>query len=215
MSARTPLILIGGGGHALVVDEAAVLEGFERAGYYDDNPSCVLATRAGAKRLGALAAIPRTLPGPWILAVGSLELRRSLLERLGHPAAAIVSHPHAYAAPSASIRPGAFLGPGCVVHAYATIGAHAIINSGAIVEHECDVGENAHVAPGAVLGGCVTIGRDTLVGIGARVVPGVRVGSRCVVGAGAVVLADVPDGACVAGVPAERLERSGRTPAKG
>lgn len=206
MVPRTPLILIGGGGHALVVDEAAALEGYERAGYYDDNPSCALATRAKAKRLGALSTLPLPPQGAWIIALGSLALRRSLIDRLAGSGAAIVAHPHAYVSTSASLRAGAFIAPGALVHSFAKIGEHAIINSGSIVEHECDIAENAHIAPGAVLGGNVRVGRDTLVGIGANVIPGVSIGSNCVIGAGAVVIADVPDNARVVGVPAEKLK---------
>ena len=194
MIPRTPLILIGGGGHALVVDEAAALEGYQPAGYYDDNPSCALATRAKAKRLGALSTVPLPPHGAWILALGSLDLRRSIIERLGSSGAAVVAHPHA------------FVAPGAIVHSFAKVAEHAIINSGSIVEHECDIAENAHIAPGAVLGGNVRVGRDTLIGIGANVIPGVSIGSNCVIGAGAVVIADVPDNSRVAGVPAEKLK---------
>ena len=41
--------------------------------------------------------------------------------------------------------------------------------------------------------------------MGAVVIEGVRVGARALVAAGAVVVADVPDGARVGGVPARPL----------
>jgi serine acetyltransferase len=44
-----------------------------------------------------------------------------------------------------------------------------------------------------------------LVGAGATVAPNLQIGADAVVGAGAAVLADVPDGARVGGVPARRL----------
>jgi acetyltransferase EpsM len=217
------LVLIGGGGHAEVVCEAATLAGLTIAGFLDDNPAAPL----GAILLDA-PAHPATAPagapsylGPlsllevagslghtrWTLALGDLRLRRAVLKMLhSEPARAggaqTVLHPMAFVSPSASVGAGAFVGPRAIVHTRAKVGAHATINSGAIVEHDCAIDENAHLAPGAVLGGNCHIGRDTLIGLGARVLPGVRVGALAVVGAGAVVTRHVPDGAKVKGVPA-------------
>ena len=197
------IVLIGGGGHALVVDEAAQGEGLSGAGFYDDDACCVRARRTPRVRLGGLGDLTRAPSQAWILAVGDLALRRRLIATLGAERALVLAHPRAFVSPSASLAPGAFVGAEACVQAYASIGAHAIINTGSIVEHECEIGENAHVAPGAVLGGNVSVGADTLVGIGAAILPGVRVGARCVIGAGATVVRNVPDGATVVGTPAE------------
>lgn len=197
------IVLVGGGGHALVVGEAAQAEGLACAGFYDDNTGCVLARRAPHTHLGGFDTL-RTAPAQaWILALGDIALRRRLIASLGSARALALAHPRAFVGPSATLAPGAFVGAEACVQAYATVGAHAIINTGAIVEHECEIGENAHVAPGAVLGGNVGIGADTLVGLGAAVLPGVRIGARCVIGAGATVIRDVPDGATVMGTPAD------------
>lgn len=50
--------------------------------------------------------------------------------------------------------------------------------------------------------GCPVIEDDVVVGAGARVLGPVRVGARAVIGANAVVLADVPAGSVVVGIPA-------------
>jgi sugar O-acyltransferase (sialic acid O-acetyltransferase NeuD family) len=111
-------------------------------------------------------------------------------------------------ASTATVAGSATLGDGAVVleHAHvgpsARLGRAAVVNTAAVVEHDVVVGEGSHVAPAAVLLGAAEVGEGTLVGSGARVLPGIRVGSRVVVGAGAVVVADVPDDAVVAGVPA-------------
>ena len=60
-------------------------------------------------------------------------------------------------------------------------------------------------APGVALAGDVTIGTGALVGIGAAVTPGRRVGAWSTVGAGATVVADVADGTVVVGTPAREL----------
>ncbi len=202
------LVLIGGGGHALVVADAAISAGFSVAGFLDDNPLAALVSRH--RCLGELSA-PLPADHAAIICVGSLLLRRRLAADLPIGQAQTVAAPSAVLSPNALILRGVFIGPTAVVNADARVGAHAIVNTGAIVEHECEVGASAHIAPGAVLGGRVTVGAGSLVGIGARVLPGVRIGEGCVVGAGAVVAEDVPDGYTVVGVPARPVSVHSRT----
>ena len=204
------LVLIGGGGHALVVAEAAGAVGLLIAGFYDDDAEAVLASQL--RYLGkigeAITTGTASGSGGWLIAVGDVTFRAELIERLRaheHDAMAVV-HGSAIVSPSATIGRGAFVGPGAIVNAKAYIGEHAIVNSGAIIEHECEVGVNTHIAPGAVLGGCVRVGANTLVGIGATVLPGVVIGSGSVVGAGSTVIEDVADGDRVAGTPARPLD---------
>ena len=203
------LVLIGGGGHALVVGEAAFDSGWTVAGFYDDRADAPLSGLA--PRLGGIAELLARVGADGtggtllLMAIGELAARQRVITQIqsgGDVAWARVRHPAATVSRRAEVGAGAYLGARCVVNIRARIGAHAIINTGAIVEHECDIGENAHIAPGAVLCGNVFIGAGTLIGAGARVIPGVRVGAGCVVGAGAVVVRDVADGAKVMGVPA-------------
>jgi sugar O-acyltransferase (sialic acid O-acetyltransferase NeuD family) len=214
------IVLIGGGGHALVVADAADSAGVGVAGFFDDDAEAVLGDGGFAdggaggpggsdvRHLGSIdvASIGRGLG--WLIAVGDVGVRAGLIERLRsreHDAAVVV-HASAVVSPSAVIGRGVFVGPRAVVNARAQIGEHAIVNSGAVIEHECVVGVNTHVAPGAVLGGAVRVGANTLVGIGAAVLPGVVIGSGAVVGAGAVVIEDVADGERVVGSPARMLD---------
>lgn len=205
------LVLVGAGGHALVVAEAADLAGFDLAGFLDDAAEPALARGVpSAPRLGSLADVGVLASNPWIMALGDIELRRKVLERVLDLARTPVSvaHPWSNIAPSSNLGFGVYIGPGAVIHTRARIDDNAIINSGAVVEHDCAVGANAHIAPGAVLGGGTRVGRDSLVGLGARVLPGVRVGDRCTIGAGSVVTADVADGQKAVGVPARLLQES-------
>jgi UDP-perosamine 4-acetyltransferase len=119
------------------------------------------------------------------------------LPRIVHAAAAV--------SPTAELGRGAQVLALAVVNAAASVGEGAIVNTGAVVEHDCVVGRSAHVGPRAVLGGDATVGDGAHVGMGAVVVEGKRVGDGAFVAAGAVVVADVPDGARVAGVPARAM----------
>jgi sugar O-acyltransferase (sialic acid O-acetyltransferase NeuD family) len=211
-------VLIGGGGHALVVAEAAALAGMPASGFLDDDPGAVLARGGDSNEGGGLPwAVPLLAldriarAGGFIIALGDLTARRELIAATAamNELAVRIFHPTAIISPAAAVGPGVFVGPGAIVHTRAHIAQHAIINTGAIIEHECDIGENVHIAPGAVLGGRARVGTDTLVGLGSRVLPGVRIGRGCTIGAGAVVRRDVPDGKRVAGVPARGLEERG------
>lgn len=201
------IVLIGGGGHALVVAEAFRASGGRIFGVYDDDERCEAAREPdGTEWLGPLWHAGE-LHGPWIISLGDISLRAKVIEQSGLqvPHAERVIHPSAVVAASATIARGVFVGPLAVVHSRASVGQHAIVNTGAIVEHDCSIGENTHLAPRSVLGGGVRVGPGTLVGLGAVVLPGLSIGERCVVGAGAVVLKSLPDGARVVGVPASPI----------
>jgi sugar O-acyltransferase (sialic acid O-acetyltransferase NeuD family) len=209
MAAPGTLLVIGGGGHAWVVTEAARASGWRVLGFFDDDPHAVVDERT--PRLGVIPRAPAqpaadadpTLHA--VIALGSIELRAKLIRELGGLFATVI-HPSAHVSPSSSVAPGTFIGAAAVVQGRASIGEHCIINTGAIVEHDCRLGRNVHVAPRATLGGSVTVGADTLIGLGASVRPGVRIGSGCVIGVGAAVVRDVRDGEKVIGVPARPVE---------
>ena len=207
---RRELLIVGGGGHARVVIEGAVLAGLSPVGVLDDCETPAACAGSGApQRVGSLRDLAeRAQRGEsFVIAIGAIWLRRQIIDQLAREevedqAAASVIHPSAVVSPEAELGPGVFVGPGAVVNPGARVGAHAILNSGCIVEHDAQIEGNAHIAPGAVLGGGARIGQDALIGIGARVLPGLRVGAGSVVGGGGVVVKEVPVGRRVMGVPA-------------
>lgn len=196
-----PLLLIGGGGHSLVVAEAAHAAGLVVAGCFDDAPIPILTERLGIPRLGSIAEFAEREEFAWILGLGGTTGRRALLQAQRGIACTVI-HPDSTIARSAQVGSGVFVGPRAVIHSCAMVQSHAILNTGCIIEHECEIGENVHVAPGAVLAGRVCVGPDTLIGLNATILPGVSIGRNCTIGAGAVVRANVPDGVTVVGVPA-------------
>ncbi|MEZ6211134.1 MAG: hypothetical protein R3B46_07820 [Phycisphaerales bacterium] len=172
MGSAMRLVILGGGGHGVVVAEGAQLSGWILEGFYDDDAAAVLF--GSVRRLGAIGdfAARGDEMREAIVGVGLLEARRRVIEKAGALAQwANVIHPRAIVSERAEIGDGAFVGPGAIVNPRARVGMHAIINSGAIVEHDCAVGVNAHVAPGAVLCGGVRVGTGHS-SAGARVIPG-------------------------------------------
>jgi PglD N-terminal domain len=157
------LILVGGGGHALVVHDAACALGFNIVGVHDDDASCNVAARHRTPCLGGPQRIIGFGDSAWIIAFGSLALRRTVIDRLATLSASAreglvnIVHPKAHVSASAALGTqggpkaggGVFVGPLACIHSYANVGQHCIINTGAIVEHECDLEDNVHVAPNA------------------------------------------------------------------
>lgn len=202
MNSPKRIILLGGGGHAAVVADAARSSGLALLGYLDDQERPELALQ----RFGAIADWQRVInassDGMFHAAVGSNQLRKQWLEAVGPDRLATIVHPSAVVSPDAAIAAGAFIGPLAIVNARASIGCSTIINSGAIIEHDCCVGPFSHIAPRAVLCGSSHVGCESLVGSGAVVLPGVRIGDNATLGAGAVATADVADRQTAVGVPA-------------
>ncbi|MCP3904000.1 MAG: acetyltransferase [Planctomycetes bacterium] len=210
MIARGALILLGGGGHACVVTDAATASGWSVAGFLDDRSAADTTAARDLRHLGRIEDLVDAEGGEPIgvefhVAIGDPTSRRHVLERArvltGRGGTTIV-HPSAIISPSAVVADAAFIGPLAVVNAGARIGRGAIVNSGAIVEHDCVVGAFSHVAPGAILAGSVRVGAAVLVGVGATVRPGITIGDEAVLGAGAVAVTDIPTRCRAFGVPA-------------
>jgi acetyltransferase EpsM len=210
-SSECTLVLLGAGGHAAVVAEAAARSGWRVVGIASREVPDASGPFEGAEwlgdpdgeeargRLAAHAARGASLHA----AVGDGTVRKRWLAAHGGPSAFVtVIDPSALVSPTATVERGAFIAAGAIVHPRATVGAGAIINTRAVVEHDCVVGDFAHVSPGAILCGAVRIGPGAQVGAGAVVIPNRAVGELATVGAGAVVVKDIEPGVTAVGVPA-------------
>jgi sugar O-acyltransferase (sialic acid O-acetyltransferase NeuD family) len=195
------LIIYGGGGHGLVVAEAAAHNGWKIAGFVDDN-------LPAKHHIGCWSVIDKpddfgNISAMIIVAIGDNETRAKVVDQLRAAGAILASvvHPSAIISPSAVIEGGVFVGPRAVVNAEAHIGVGAIINSAAIIEHHVTVGAMTHIAPASVLCGGVSIGESCLIGANATVLPKVRIGRQVTVGAGSVIPRDLSDGVTAIGNP--------------
>lgn len=206
----TRLLVVGAGGHASVVVDAALAAGTDVVGVADDSPSVANGEVLGRPVLGTVTDGLEGIIGgvefdSFIVAIGDNRVRGQVFERLlaAGLAGATVIHPASVVAPSATIGAGTLVCAGAVINPLARIGANAIVNTRASVDHHCTIGDHCHIAPGTTLGGEVTVGTGVLVGIGATLLPQVSVGDWATVGGGAVVTGAVTARATVTGVPAE------------
>lgn len=205
MAEAGAIVVIGAGGHARVVAEAAAACGMTLAGHIAPQADT---TGMLGPHLGDDAAIPALAAKGHSFALGTgfvdaagAARRAALLAGLPEALATVV-HPAAIVSPTATLAPGAFVAAGAIVGTRCRIGRGAIVNTGAIVDHDSAVADNAHVATGARLAGAVLVGRNALIGAGATIRQGIGIGDDAIVGAGAVVIHPVPPGATVVGNPA-------------
>lgn len=202
-----PLVVIGSGGHAKVVVEAALARTPQREiVIVDDSPGSSGRSILGIGIFGDRSRLDGLREMPVIVAVGENQARARLVSWLGEQGHSLESvvHPSAVVAQSVTVGAGVFISAGAIIIAEAQIGDGAIINTGASVDHDCVIGEAAHIAPGVHLCGNVRIGARTLVGVGSAVRPGVAIAADVVIGAGAVVVRDIAAPGTYVGNPARK-----------
>lgn len=209
------VFIIGAGGHARVVADAALEQGRHVVAIVDELNTDVI---DGAEAIlhiplfgggDAIARVTSTWPDAHALvAIGDCGIRArisNMLRTESIPQASPIIHPFAWVSRHASVQPNTVVMAGAVVQTHAELASGVIINTGARVDHDCRIGYCAHIAPGAVLAGNVRVGARSFIGAGASVIPGIEIGDDVVVGAGAVVNRHVASGTRVVGVPARPL----------
>jgi sugar O-acyltransferase (sialic acid O-acetyltransferase NeuD family) len=205
----SPLVLVGGGGHASDVLQAVEAVNATRPTYHivgilddDDIDTRRFAGRSVAQ-IGSVDDLA-DIDAAYVLCLGWPWTRHAVAERIagrGRPAAPIVH-------PSADVGVGVELGPGSIVLGHSHLspfvrfGSHALVSYGASVGHDATFGDHVSVMPNAAVSGDVTGGNRVLVGTGATVKEGIQLGDDVRIGAGAAVVSDVKAGLTVVGVPA-------------
>ncbi|MEG3641573.1 acetyltransferase [Magnetococcus sp. PR-3] len=202
------LYVVGAGGHAKVVADAALLMGL-----WDQITLIDRCTEA--YQVGPWAVVPepddlndlKVQGTDFIVGMGDNALRVMLQKRFAAQGfhAVTVIHPTSVVSHHTKVAEGCFIAAQAVVQIDAKLGAGCIVNTAAVVEHDCVLQEGVQLAPGAILGGGVSVGGATLIGLQASVRMGCRLGRDVIVGMGAAVVKNIPDHSRVVGVPAKPL----------
>lgn len=198
------IILIGYSGHAYVVAETILENGFEIMGYSDKEIASL--NPYNLKYLGFEKNdnfIGWTTSNSFVLGIGDNKLRQNiakLIEEKGKVIQTII-HKTGNISKNVIIGNGSFINKNVSVNCLAKVGKNVILNTGCIIEHECVLQDAAHIGPGAVLAGNVKIGERTFVGANSVIKQGIVVGKDVIIGAGSVIIRDIPDGKKVVGNP--------------
>lgn len=199
------IIIIGSGGHALVVaDILRAMDNVIPLGYVSLDDPCEDGP-LGLPILGDDTVLPDISHDGMVIAIGDNTQREATAKRLSDNETFVSAiHPSAIIAPDTVIEPGCMICAGVVVNPGAVIRSNTILNTGCTVDHDCEIGPHAHIAPGVNLAGNVSVGKGAFVGIGASVIQGIVIGEGATVGAGAAVIKDVAPDTTVVGVPARQ-----------
>ncbi|WP_289060228.1 acetyltransferase [uncultured Zobellia sp.] len=202
------LFILGYSGHAYVVLDIALSNGFVPKGYFDfqkaqSNPYQI-SYLGNENTIDLSSIVGSNFVFP---AIGSNQIRKKVYHLLKEQAIeqTVLVDKSASVSTMASIGNSSLVAPKAVINSRAIIGEACVINTGAIIEHECKIDDFSHIAPGSVLTGNVSIGKNVLVGAGSVVRPGITICDDVIIGVGSVVVRDILEKGTYAGNPAKRL----------
>lgn len=209
---KTPILLIGGGGHCVSCIEALESADVFRIVGVIDQEAKTGNLVSGYKVVGTDMDLPDLIRKyrHALITVGQIQSddsRRRLYERLSQLGAIFPW----IAASSAVVSSRAIIGAGSVVlhrvvvNAGALVGVNCILNTGCIVEHDVRMGAHTHLSTGACINGGCRIGEGVFIGSNATLVQGVRLTDHVVIGAGSLVRKDVLTAGTYVGNPLRRI----------
>ena len=198
--AASQLVILGTGGHATSVADAATSCGFSVASFFEVDSS-------DSSYKSLLLALSQLSLNETELALGlgtnhqREKLHAAILRVLPHARFPAIIHSTAWASPSAKIGKGAALLAHTVAGPDSNVGIGSVLNTGASLDHHSSLGAFASLGPGARTGGNVTIGPRTMIGLQAGILQGRTVREDSVVGAQSLVLEDIPSLSVAMGSP--------------
>lgn len=169
---KSPLILVGGGGHCRSCIDVIELEGRYAILGIIDAKLKVGSEILGYPILGSDEILPELMAVPSLevlITVGQIRTvgpRRALwaeLKAMDARFAKVIS-PLAYVSKHAQVGEGSIVMHGAMVNAGARIGAQVILNSKSLVEHDAKVEDLVHISTGAIVNGGVVVESGTFLG---------------------------------------------------
>jgi sugar O-acyltransferase (sialic acid O-acetyltransferase NeuD family) len=210
---KTPLILIGGGGHCRsCIDVVESTDTFSIEGILDE--AAVPGSEVlGYKVLGNDSLVPDlTAKGySFLITVGHIKsaaVRIKIFESLrqcGSTLATVVAS-SARVSRHAEIGAGTIVMHSAQVNAGAKVGVNTILNTGSLVEHDAVVGDHVHLSTQAVINGGADIGNASFIGSNAVINQGCKIAPDSVIGSSSVILKDIKEKGTFVGNPAKRVK---------
>lgn len=157
------LLILGAGGFGHMVQEMALMLGYEKAVFLDD-------AIKEKDVVGKCCDYENFLKmyDTAVAAFGDNNMRLYWTNRLieaGYQVPCLV-HPSAVVSPNAVIGSGSFIMQRAVVNRSTVIGNGVLVNSGAVIDHDSRVSDGAHVGLGSVVKSYCTIASKEKVGEG-------------------------------------------------
>lgn len=106
-------------------------------------------------------------------------------------------HPSSWVCDDVKLGTGCQIMAGAIVQPGCEIGVGSIINTNSSLDHDCTIGDYVHIAPGATLCGNVTTGPGAFIASGAVVIQNITIGYDSILSAGTTLVNDLPDKASV------------------
>ena len=203
----TEFIILGAGGHALVLKALADAAGMSVVGVSDPGLHAAdvaqwrvlpvfiyygILEHQDAEKIGLINGIGQ-LPGS--KARKNIQLKFMIAGFYFPPCV----HPSAWVCDDVKLGVGCQIMAGAIVQPGCEIGIGSIINTKASIDHDCTIGDHVHIAPGATLCGNVTAGEGAFIASGAVVIQNINIGCDAILGAGATLVNDLKDRTCFIG----------------
>ena len=201
--------MIGAGGHARVMAEAAIESGACSNIVFFDDRYPGMSELDGYQVIGNIDSFVDNahLSHRAAVAIGDNRLRVELINKalaVGLECPPIV-HPSAVVSAVAELGSGTLVLAQSVVAIGTVLGIGCIVNNGSTIDHDCLIGDGVHVSPGAHLAGGVNVGRYSWVGLGATINQSLTIGEKVIIGASAAVTSDISSNVTCVGIPARPL----------
>lgn len=184
------LIIFGAGGHAKVIVDIAIKNGYEIAGFLDDNDD--ISEVISFKRLGKISDCEKYKDTHvFAIGIGNNAVRKNIYEKYSDLNYVTLIHPTASIGLNVEIGKGTVVMPMTVVNACATIGEFCVVNSGVVVEHDCTVSDFTLLASNSTLCGGVKVGSEVWIGAGSSVKTLVEICDKAIIENGVVVTRNI------------------------
>ena len=115
-------------------------------------------------------------------------------------------HKSAIICSKVKIGEGCIIFPGVVVNTSAKIGDNVIIATSSSIDHESTLEDHVLISAGVTVGAYSIIKRKALIALGAKVISGIEIGENVLIGAGSVVVKDCKEPGTYLGIPARKIK---------